>query len=231
MRAKDVMTTALITVSQSSDVAEATALMLAHHVSALPVLDANGRLAGLISEGDLMQRVLDEDKPRRSWWLGMFAGADESPKHFIKARSHRVADVMTKDVISVDENTPVGEIARLLEKHRIKRVPVVQDGALVGIVSRANLLHALSLAPRDTLREPSEDDRTIREQVAAAIKSAPLSSANLITFSVEAGRVSVSGVVKSDAEEKTVRVAVEDVPGVRSVELHLGRVPPWSYGI
>ena len=118
--------------------------MLDHNISALPVVDAEGDLKGLVSEGDLMRRVRETDGPRRSWWLEVLGGSGDAARDFVKLKSHRVEDVMTRDVVSVEEDTNVAEIARLLEKHRIKRVPVVRSDKVVGIVSRANLLHALS---------------------------------------------------------------------------------------
>lgn len=230
MKAQDIMTATVISVPQNATVAEAIELMLAHHVSGLPVTDADGKLAGLISEGDLMRRVRDKDSPRRSWWLDLFSATEESARDFVKARSHNVSDVMTRDVISVEEDTFVGAIARLLERHRIKRVPVTRDGAIVGIVSRSNLLHALSAIGDGTLPEPSQSDRDLRIRIETALKEAPGIAVNLIGFTVEDGHVSVTGVVERDFEESAVRVAVENVPGVRGLEIHLGRLPSWAYG-
>lgn len=230
MRAKDIMTATVISVPQGATVAEATELMLAHHVSGLPVTDAAAKLAGLISEGDLMRRVRDKDELRRSWWLDLFKGTEESARDFVKARSHKVSDVMTRDVISVDEDTSVGTIARLLERHRIKRIPVTRDGAIVGIVSRSNLLHALSTIGDDTLPEPSQDDRDLRARIEIALKEVPAITVNLVNFTVEGGHVSIWGVVDSDFEENAVCVAVENVSGVRGIKMHLGRLTSWAYG-
>lgn len=157
MLAKDIMTTSVISVPLEGQIEDAVRLMLDHNISALPVVDAEGDLKGLVSEGDLMRRVRETDGPRRSWWLEVLGGASESAQDFVKLKSHRVEDVMTRDVVSVEEDTNVAEIARLLEKHRIKRVPVVRSDKVVGIVSRANLLHALSALQDGALPEPSED--------------------------------------------------------------------------
>jgi len=138
---------------------------------------------------------------------------------------------MTRDVVSVEEGTPVAEIARLLEKHRIKRVPVLRKGRVVGIVSRANLLHALSAITDGTLQEPTEDDRVLRKRLDEALKEVPGAAVNLINYTVDNGRVAIWGVADSDFEENAIRVAVENVPGVRMVEVHMGRLPAWSYGI
>lgn len=178
-----------------------------------------------------MRRVRDSAAPRRSWWLELFAGAGERSEDFIKARSHRVSDVMTRDVLSVTEDTPVGEIARLLEKKLIKRVPVLRDGRVAGIVSRSNLLQALAVSDAAALPQPTPDDRDLRAEINKALNEVPGASVNLVSYTVEAGAVSVSGVADSDFVETAVRVAVENVPGVRSVDVQMGRLPTWGYGI
>lgn len=230
MEARDVMTTAVVSATFGATVEEAIELMLTHHVSALPVTGDEGQLVGLISEGDLMRRVHDEGAPRRPWWLELIGGTDQTTDSFIKARSHKVSDVMTRDVVSVLEDTSVGEIARLLEKKRIKRVPVLRDGRVVGIVSRANLLQALSIINETALPQPTSDDRALRARVAEALSEVPGGSSNLINYTVEAGKVSVRGVANSDGVENAVRVALENVPGVQSVDVQIGRLPAWGYG-
>ncbi|NPD18967.1 CBS domain-containing protein [Alterinioella nitratireducens] len=231
MQAKDIMTTSVISVPQDGTVEDAVRLMLDHHISALPVLDDQGRLKGLLSEGDLMRRVRDTESPRRSWWLEIFGGTSNTARDFVKLKSNRVEDVMTRDVVSVEEDTTVARIARLLEKHRIKRVPVLRSGQVVGIVSRANLLHALSALRDRVLPEPSEDDRLLRVKVEKALKDVPGATVNLINYTVEDGTVSVWGVADSDFQENAIRVAVENLSGVRKVDVNMGRLPAWAYGI
>lgn len=231
MRAKDIMTTNVVTVQPDATVDDAVRLMLDHHISAVPVVDAEGHIKGLVSEGDLIRRVRATDGVRRSWWLEILGGMNESARDFVKLRSHRIEDVMTRDVLSVEEDTPVADIARLLEKRRIKRVPVLRDGRVVGIVSRANLLHALSAIPNEALQAPSDDDRDLRKRIDEALKEVPGAAVNLINYTVDKGNVAVWGVADSDFEEQAIRVAVENVPGVRAVEVQMGRLPAWSYGI
>lgn len=231
MQARDIMTTKVVSAPLDGTIEEAVRLMLDHHVSAVPVVDADGAIRGLVSEGDLMRRVQGSDGPRRSWWLEFFRGVDESARDYIKLRSRRIEDVMTRNVVSVEETTPVAEIARLLERHRIKRVPVLRDGRVVGIVSRANLLHALSAVPLAAFQVPTEDDRVLRTRIDEALKEVPGASANLVNYTVDEGDVAVWGVAESDFDENAIRVAVENVVGVRSVEVQMGRLPDWGYGI
>ncbi len=231
MQAKDIMTTSVISVPLGEKIEDAVRLMLDHHVSALPVVDANGALKGLVSEGDLMRRVRDSDGPRRSWWLEVLSGARESAQDFVKLKSRRVDDVMTREVVSVEEDTNVAEIAHILEKHRIKRVPVVRSDHVVGIVSRANLLHALSALQDGILQAPTEDDRVLRSQIDEALKEVPGASVNLINYTVNNGNVAIWGVVVNDLEENAIRVSAENVPGVRTVKVHMSRLPAWAFGI
>ncbi|MSU92167.1 CBS domain-containing protein [Rhodobacteraceae bacterium 2CG4] len=231
MQANDIMTTSVISVQLEGKIEDAVRLMLDHHVSALPVLDANGELKSLVSEGDLMRRVRESDGRRRSWWLELLDGVSGSAQDFIKLKSHRVKDVMTRDIVSVEEDTKVAAIARLLEKHRIKRVPVVRSDKVVGIVGRANLLHALSALQDRALPGPSDDDRVLRAKIDEALKEVPGAAVNLINYTVENGNVAVWGVADSDFEENAIRVAVENVPGVGMADVNMGRLPAWAYGI
>lgn len=230
MKAKDVMKTAVIPIRDDGSVEEAVKLMLDNHISALPVLDSNNRLVGLISEGDIIRRMRDGGAQRRSWWLELFSGEADA-KDYVKARSHKVADVMTRDLVTVDEDTPVGEIAKTLETRRIKRVPVLRDEKIVGIVSRADLVRTLAQSTKGKLPSPTLADEPLRKAVEAAIAEVPGASVNLINLIVENGNVSVWGVADSDFVETAIRVAAENVDGVRSVDVHMGRLPAWGYGI
>lgn len=231
MKAKDIMTTSVVTMPLDGDVGEAVRLMLHHHISGLPVVDPAGRLVGVISEGDLMRRVRDGTERRRSWWLELIGATDDSAGDFVKVHSHRVADVMTRDVHTVEETTPVGEIARLLERKRIKRAPVLRDGKVVGIISRSNLLQALAHADAASIPPRSIADDELRARVAAALEDVPGGQASLVNVMVQDGKVSLSGSVDSDIAERAVAVAVENVPGVREVEVDIGRVQVWNYGL
>ena len=229
MKAADVMTPRVITIDPDSSVADAARRMLENRISGMPVVDASGRLVGMISEGDLLHRAeMGTERRRRSWWLMFFttpsAGADE----YVKSYGRKVGDVMSRSVVSVGPDTSLDEIVRVLEKNRIKRVPVVQDGKVLGIVSRANLLHVLASAAE--LAEPSADDRTLRERVVAALRAqawAPRAPENVV---VKDGIVHLWGSVSSESQRQALRVAAETVPGVRGVEDHINVVDPIAEG-
>src|SRR5690606_8514615 len=140
MQASDVMSTPVISVTEDTSVAEVARLLLRHGISAMPVLGANGRLLGIVSEGDLVRRVESGTEREASWWLRLFGDSEERVRDYAKTHGRRVTDVMTREVTTVNEDASLPEIAALLERRRIKRVPVMRGGEVVGIVSRANLL-------------------------------------------------------------------------------------------
>ncbi len=229
MQAKDIMTTNVITVTGDSRVDEIAALLLQRNISGVPVVDAEGRVLGIVSEGDLMRRPESGTERQRSWWLRLMADSKEDAEQYTKTHGMRAEEVMTRDVIAVSEDTSVGDIAQILEERRIKRVPVLRDGKLVGLVSRANLLHGL-VAHKARIEAPSADDRSIREQITAEIERQDWVSHGSFNVIVNDGVVELWGWVDSDQEREALLVATENVAGVRAVEDHLGSVPPWARG-
>ena len=230
MLAKDIMTTNVVTITPDVSVEEIATLLLARRISGVPVIGAEGALVGLVSEGDLIRRE-GEPERHRSWWLNLFAGPQEQARDYIKSHGRRAEEVMTREVITVGEETPVGEIARLLEKRRIKRVPVVRDGRIVGIVSRANLLRGLA-SHKDRLGiTPSPDERAIREEVLALVKREGWITHGSLNVMVAGSVVELWGWVDSEDERKALLIAVEAIAGVRAVNDHLGSLPPSMRGI
>ncbi len=230
MQAQDIMTRSVISATLDATVEEVTALMIENQISAVPILDEGGAIVGLISEGDLMRRVEGADKSRKSWWLNFFTGSSETATDFIALRSRRAKDIMTRDVDVVAPDTPVADIARLLEKKRIKRVPVVLNGQMVGIVARANLLQALASAPVVAV-DTVASDRERREIVLAALSQVPGINPVHLNVVVEGGRINVWGVVGSDAIENAVKVALDNIEGIGQVSVNLGRVPDYAWGM
>src|SRR6516165_7389814 len=151
MRAIDIMTSAVITVREGATVPEVAKLLADNGISAVPVVDKDNRVVGMVSEGDLLHRAETGTEHRRPWWLEMVSSTDKLAGEYIRSHSGNIKDVMTRDVLSVTEETPVADVAVLLETNRIKRVPVLRDGQLVGIVSTANLVRALAM----TINEPT----------------------------------------------------------------------------
>jgi CBS domain-containing protein len=225
MRALDVMTPFVITASLDMTVRDAAKQLVDNHISGMPVVDASGKVVGVVSEGDLLHRVeTGTASRRRSWWLEFLTSNRQLASTYIKEHAHRVKDVMSERVISVSEETPLAEIADLLERYRIKRVPVLKDGKLVGIVSRANLIRALaSVEPgAQTLSTPSDQD--IRVAVVQALREQrwALPPENVI---VTGSVVHLWGVIESEEEHRAICITAEGVPGVKSVESHL-EYPP-----
>jgi CBS domain-containing protein len=220
MKASDVMVANVISVPPNASVREVARVLLSNQISAVPVLDELGRLIGIVSEGDLMRRAELDTEHRRSWWLRIFSNKDKEAlaMEFMKSHSQNVADVMTRDVITAAPDTPLREIAAVLEKNHIKRVPIVdEEGKVIGIVSRANLIQALA-----TLREDNEqagtDDTTIRQKVMAQFRSEEWSKYSTLNAMVQGGTVELWGFVGSEAEKEAARVTAELVPGVRAIE-------------
>jgi CBS domain-containing protein len=216
MRAIDVMVHDVVTVYPDTDVADAIKLLAEHDVSALPVLDKDGNLIGMLSEADLIHRTEIGTEKHRPWWLEAVTGATTLAQEFAKSHGKRVGEVMTTGVISVTEATPLSEIAALFERKRIKRVPVVKDGKLVGSVSRSNLIQALASAVGH-IDQQDETDRQIRLQLLSRLREQPWTGFGDRNITVSEGVVHVWGLVGSEAERKALLALAEGVPGVARV--------------
>jgi len=196
----------------------------------VPVVDSECRILGIVSEGDLMRRPESGTERRPGWWLELCAGPEELAAEYVKTHGLRAADVMTRKVVTVTGDATLDEIAQLLEERRIKRVPVVDGGRLVGIVSRADLLRGLASRHAQTEAPSPADDRAIREkflQVLAEQRWAQPSNVNVI---VTNGTLHLWGTVESEQERRALRIAAETILGVRSVEDHLAESAPYLRG-
>jgi CBS domain-containing protein len=216
MRAIDVMVRDVVTVNPDTDVAEAIKLLSEHDVSALPVVDEAGNLIGVLSEADLIHRVEIGTEKRRPWWQEAVTGASTLAEEFAKSHGKRVEEIMTSGAISVPEDTPLSEIATLFERKRIKRVPVVKDGKLVGIVSRSNLIQALASAV-GRLDQHDETDRRIRLELLSRLKDQPWTGFGDRNVTVGDRVVHLWGLVGSEEERKALLALAEAVPGVSRV--------------
>jgi len=219
MRAKDVMTAPAVMVAPETAVEEIAKLLLKRGISAVPVVGADRRLAGIVSEGDLMRRVESGTERTRSWWLTMFGDADAQAREYAKSHGRRAADVMTRRVVSVAEDATLAQIAELLERHRIKRVPVVREGKVVGIVSRANLLHGLASQGAVAAPAPPADGK-LRERIAEEMRRAGVDTV-FVNVVVGDAAVHLWGIVPTQAQLEAAGIAAERMAGAIPVRNHL----------
>lgn len=228
MKARDVMVSPVITVAESSTVRDLARLLLANRISAVPVVNSAGKVSGMVSEADLTHREEVGTERPHSWWLSLISGDSALAAEYVQSHAHRVKDVMTTDVQTARPDTPLVEIADMLEEKHIKRVPIVNAaGDLVGIVSRANIIQAVASA-RPKL-EISLPDTAIREKLVAELRKQPWSHLHNLNVTVTNGVVDLWGVAESDKERQAIRIATESVPGVVSVNDHLMRAPAFVY--
>jgi CBS domain-containing protein len=214
-----------IAVPAEAGLAEALRLIIDHHVSGLPVVDGKAGLVGILTEGDLLRRSELGTAGQRSRWFDLLM-TGRLANEYVRTNTRRVGEIMTRDVVSVAEDTPLTEVVRLMERHRIKRVPVLRDGALIGIVSRADLLRALQ---RLLVAEPktAASDETIRRHVLDELAQAPWAPHGL-TVDVANGVVTLGGVILDEQKRGASRVAAENAPGVKAVVDHIVWVEPHS---
>jgi CBS domain-containing protein len=221
MKAAEVMVSNVITVSPEASVQDVANILLTNRISAVPVVTAKGELVGIVSEGDLIRRVETDTEHRRSWWIELLIGRGPLATEYVKSHSHKVSDLMSRDVITATPDTPLRDIAGLLEKNGIKRVPIVKNRKLVGIVSRANLVQALAAQKKQVDRDRPVDDLTIREEIMARLDGKLWTKFAPVNVIVRNGVVDLWGIVDSDSVKQAVRVAVEETAGVRGVNDNL----------
>ncbi len=222
MQAKDIMTTPVVSVPPNTSVREIASLLHRRRISAVPVVDAHEHLLGIVSEGDLIRRPEIGTERHSSWWLRLLADPQESAMAYVKSHGGQASDVMTREVISVGENAELDDVAETLEKHRIKRVPVLRDGKLVGIVSRADLLHGL--VARKVAAAPKPGDDAIRTAVQTALAETG-GHFEFLSVVVTAGVVHLWGAAESSEQRHAAGVAAMTSPGVTAVRNELGVLP------
>jgi CBS domain-containing protein len=221
LTAADVMTRDVLSIDPEKPVRDIAELLYTRRISGVPVVDDNGGVIGVVSEGDLIAHAAIVGEHHRSWWLSLFEDEAVTARDYLKAHGRTARDVMTTNVVSIEETATLAEIAEALHRHRIKRVPVIRGGKLVGIVTRGNLLQALATLKTEPPR--TVDDRTIHDQLMRELRDQPW--AHVLDVKVENGVVHLHGTFQTDDERRALRVAAENVPGVKRVEDHL---TPWS---
>jgi len=227
MRAADVMTPDPVCISPDASINDAIGLMLERKFSGLPVVDARGSLVGIVTEGDLLRRTETGTQRKRSRWIEFLMSPGRLATEYVQTTGRKVNDVMTPEVQTVTEEAPLDAIVHLMERHQINRVLVVRDSKLVGIVTRANLLHALASVAAETKPGPASDT-SIRERLYAELKSQPWAPVGLINVVVRNGVVHLSGTLLDERHREAIRVAAERIPGVKAIEDHLVWVDPIS---
>jgi CBS domain-containing protein len=226
MRAHQIMTKNLITVGPDSSIADAAKLMLEHHISGLPVLDKSGKLIGIVSEGDFLRRSEIGTQRRRPRWLQFLMGPGREAREFVQQSGRKVEDIMAREPVTVTEDTQLEELVALMEKHDIKRLPVMRNDQLVGMVTRANLLQAVASLARD-VPDPTADDDHIRERITAAIMSTDWRPVGL-QVTVRNGVVHLHGIIINESSRQATIVAARNVAGVKEVRDHLCFVDTYS---
>jgi len=225
MKAEDVMTRDVVSITPDATVLQAARLMLQHHISGLPVVDEDGKLVGVLSEGDFLRRRETHTEHRRSRWLEFLMGPGRIAAEYSHSHGSKVSEVMTADVQAVADDTPLEEIVELMERKRIKRVPVLCGEQLVGIVTRSNLMHAMVSMAR-VVQPVAKDDGTIRESLLAEMQKADWAPVAMTNVLVRDGVVELWGTIVDERQREALKVAAENIPGVKAVNDHLVWVEP-----
>lgn len=227
MNAQEIMTRRVFTVRRDSSLQEAVAAMLEHGVGGMPVVDESGQPVAMLSESDLLRRTELGTQRRRPRWLEFLIGPGKLAAEYTHTHGRTVADVMSERLYTVAPDTPLQEVVQLMEKHRVKRLPVLEDGRLVGIISRANLLRALALAA-PALPAASKSDGEIRERLVQELMTSTWAPRSMLDIVVRDGEVHLYGTILDDREREALCVAARNTPGVRAVHDHLVWCEPVS---
>ena len=219
MRAHQIMTRPVITIAPDATILEAANSMLRQHVSGLPVVDAAGKLVGIVSEGDFIRRSEISTRRKRSRWLRFLLGAGTDANNYVREHGRKVSEVMTSEPFTIAEDATLEEIVASMEANGIKRLPVMRGGKLIGIVSRANLMQAAASLARE-IPDPTADDDHIRNRIIQALEKHDWSPLGLNVI-VRDDIVHLSGVITDEDSRQAAMVGAENVSGVRKVHDHL----------
>ena len=219
MRAHQIMTRPVYSVLPEATIAEAANIMLQRHISGLPVVDAAGKLVGIVSEGDFIRRSEIGTQRKRSRWLKFLLGAGAAATEFVHEHGRRISEIMTRDPLTITEDTTLEEIVASMETNGVKRLPVMREGKLVGIVSRANLLQAVASLSRD-IPDPTADDDHIRKRIIDSLQKNDWCPFGLSVV-VRDGVVHLGGVITEERSRQASIVGAENVAGVKKVHDHL----------
>jgi CBS domain-containing protein len=228
MNVADVMTEPAITVTPETTVADAARLMLQHHISGLPVVDQAGAVVGVVSEGDLLRRAETGTSRTHSRWFELLISPGRLARDYVHSHGRRVGELMTTDVASVRPSDGLATVVQVMETKHIKRLPVIEDGRLVGIVSRADLMRALLDSLPAAAGNESDNDAEIREHILVAIANQPWGPRASVDVTVKDGVVDLDGTITDDRERDALKVLAENTPSVKAVRDHLVWIEPVS---
>lgn len=224
MKVADVMNHKVVSVAPELPIAKLAALLVERNISAVPVTDARGRVVGIVSEGDLMRRPETGTERQPSWWLRAFAAPDTLAERYIRTHELAAKDLMTRNVVTIGADAPLGEAAELMETHKVKRLPVMRNGVLVGIISRADLVRALAAAAPGPAG--AHDDQAVRERLEEELEKEPWARRSDLNVTVVNHVAHLWGIVASATQNEAMQVLARRVPGVRDVKSHLTIRPP-----
>jgi CBS domain-containing protein len=227
MNVRDVMTPRVLSVAPDESIFVAAQLMLQKRISGLPVIDGRGDLVGIVSEGDFLRRAETATERKRPKWMEFLLGPGRLADEYVKISSRKVRDVMTDEVRTVTPDAPLEDVVRLMERHHIKRVPVTEGRKVVGIVTRANLLHAMASFVSE-VAPSSADDTAIRKQLIAELERQSWAPVTRIDVTVRNGVVQLSGTVTDERQRQALRVAADNIPGVKKIEDYIIWIDPVS---
>ena len=227
MQVQDVMTKHVISVEPTDTIARAIRLMLQERVSGLPVIDAAGTLVGIVTEGDFLRRAETGTQRRRPRWLEFLVGPGRMADEYVHTHARKVSEVMTVEPATVTEQTALADAVKLMEKRRIKRLPVMKGQKVIGIISRANLLHALASLAGEA-KADNTDDKTIRDRILAELENEKWAPTGMLSVVVRDGVVDIWGTITDERERQALIVAAENVPGVKRVNDHVAWIEPTS---
>ncbi len=229
MKAHAIMSRNVITATPAQPVREIAALMTEKRISGIPVVSADGKVVGIVSESDLLRRSEIGTEPTRKWWLNFFSDPDALARQYTKTHGLRAEDVMTRPVISVSEDADLSEIASTLERQKIKRLPVLRDGKLVGIISRADLVRALSQAAE--AERPPVDDEVLEKLLLEKMRAQDWLDGTFINLAVRNGVVELNGAIASAEQRRALRVLIEEMDGIHRINDQLVIGMPGLRGI
>lgn len=228
MKVGEVMTRGVISIAPTDSMKKAAQLMLQYDMSGFPVMDC-GKLVGIVTEGDFLRRAEIGTERHRTRWIELLVAPGQLAEEYAHAHGRKVEEVMTRDVVTVADEASLEEAVRLLERYHIKRLPVVKGGAIVGIISRANLLHAL-IVGSPKAATASMSDAAIREALMATLDKEPWALHGLVNAIVENGIVDFGGVIHDERQRLALRIAAENIPGVKEVRDHRLELDPGTAG-